>query len=354
MSRIDDLLKEIEPRDTDYFLITDPLNIQYLIGNPLLFDSNFNGALLLSKEIQILLTDFRYIEIAADADLSIEIRNIKKSIANEVAEISKEGNVVIEADHLSVSAFNRLKSVLEKVEPRSGLVESLRMIKDENEIEKLRKAASVGDRVFDRILKVIEVGVSEIELADFIESSLKEEGASKVSFEPIVAGGPNSAIPHAGATDRVIKSGDFLKLDFGCVYQGYCSDMTRTVVLGKASDRQKDIYESVRIAQATALEGLKVGISGGDADALARDVFTKKDQADYFGHNLGHGVGLKVHERPTLGSRSEESLKAGQVFTVEPGLYFSGYGGVRIEDMVLLKEDGIEVLTHSTKELIEI
>ena len=355
MRRIDDLLKEIESLDVDFFLITDPLNVQYLIGAPLLFDSNFNGAILVSQDVQILLIDFRYIEIAESAGLDIEIRNIEKSIVSEVAKISQKGIVTIEADHLTVSGFTRLKSVLGgRVEPKSGLVESLRMIKDESEIEKLKEAALIGDRVFERIIEEIEIGVAEIEIAARLEELLKEEGASKVSFDPIVASGPNSAIPHAGATERAFRSGDFIKLDFGCVFGGYYSDMTRTVTLGKASERQKEIYDLVGVAQAATLDGIKEGISGREADAMARDVFKKEDKAEHFGHNLGHGVGLQVHEKPTLGARSEDHLKAGQVFTVEPGLYFSGYGGVRIEDVVLLKEDGIEVLTHSSKELIEI
>jgi len=355
LSRIDDLLNELEPLDIDFFLITDPLNIQYLLGDPLLFDSNFNGAILLSKDMQVLLTDFRYIEIAKGADLSIVIRNIEKSVADEVAMISNKGVVAVEADHLTVSSFTRLKSALEgRVEPMSGIVESLRMIKDDGEIEKLKEAALIGDRVFGHIINEIEVGVSEYEIAIRIEKLLKDEGASKVSFDPIVASGPNSAIPHAGATDRIFEKGDFIKLDFGCVYQGYCSDMTRTVVLGKVSEKQKEIYDLVREAQEAALQGIKVGISGQDADTLARGMFKKKNKANHFSHNLGHGLGLQIHEKPMLGARSKELLKIGQVFTVEPGLYFSGYGGVRIEDMVLLRKNRLEVLTHSSKELIEI
>ena len=355
MSRLDDLLTELESLNVDFFLITDPLNVQYLLGDPLLFDSNFNGAILFSKNVQVLMTDFRYFELASSAGLDIEIRNIEKSIVSEVVKISQKGIVAIEADHLTVNGFTRLQRALgERVEPKSGFVESLRMIKDESEIEKLKEAAQIGDRVFERIIEEIEIGVAEIEIAARLEELLKEEGASKVSFEPIVASGPNSAIPHAGATERTFESGDFVKLDFGCVNLGYCSDMTRTIVLGKASERQKEIYDLVRVAQASTLDGIKAGISGKDADAMARDVFIKKDMAEHFGHNLGHGVGLQVHEKPTLGKRSQEHLKAGQIFTVEPGLYFSGYGGVRIEDMVLLKEDCMEVLTHSSKELIEI
>ena len=343
-------------QDLDYFLVTNPVNIRYLLKRPLLFDSHFSGALLISNTQATLFVDARYAELASGAEIDAGIEFIREPLIETLtalAEKEKMRTLGVESRHLRAAAYIKLSEKLgEVVKANSALVEEVRAVKDSGEIMALTAAARLGDKIFPRLLERVRPGVTERELALEIEVMFRRDGASGVSFEPIVASGPNSAIPHAGATDRKLRPGDLLKLDFGCVLNGYCSDMTRTVVLGKPSARQKEIYELVRTAQQAALDSLRPGMTGMEADAAAREVFAAAARAELFIHNLGHGVGLEVHERPTLGTKSQQKLRSGMVFTIEPGLYESGFGGVRIEDMVVMGENGPEILTKAPKEII--
>ena len=230
----------------------------------------------------------------------------------------------------------------------------LRAVKDEGEIEKLARAEQIGDEAFSYILTQIKPGITELEIAAKLEYYMKSHGAQEKGFDTIAASGLHSAMPHAVPSEKVLEKGDFLTLDFGCKYQGYCSDMTRTVVIGKANEKQKEIYKIVLEAQEAALAGLRAGMTGAEGDALARKVIEEAGCGDYFGHGLGHSVGLEIHEKPALSPKDQTILRPGIIETVEPGIYIPGLGGVRIEDMTVITENGIKNLTSSPKELIEL
>jgi Xaa-Pro aminopeptidase len=212
----------------------------------------------------------------------------------------------------------------------------------------------LADRTFEHILTIAKPGVSERDLALEIEMFVRRNGASGTSFDTIVASGERSALPHGVASDRKLQANEFMKLDFGALYEGYCSDLTRTVCIGKASDKHKEIHGIVLEAHRNVLAHLKPGMTGVEADSLARDIIAKAGYGDNFGHSLGHGIGLYIHEAPTLSQRSDTVLQPGMVVTVEPGIYLPGFGGVRIENDVVITESGIRVITHSPMELLEI
>jgi Xaa-Pro aminopeptidase len=228
------------------------------------------------------------------------------------------------------------------------------LVKTEKELEKMAKAADIADQAFHHIIGYIRPGVTERAVALELEIYMKKLGASALSFETIAASGVRSSMPHGIATDKIIEDGDFLTLDFGCVYDGYCSDMTRTVVVGKATQKQKKIYGVVLEAQIAALNAIREGINGIDVDKIARDVISSRGYGEYFGHGLGHGVGLEVHEEPRLSPTGTKKLLENMVVTDEPGIYIPGFGGVRIEDLIVVKKDGCEVLSKSPKQLIEL
>ncbi|MNI41830.1 putative peptidase [compost metagenome] len=226
------------------------------------------------------------------------------------------------------------------------------MIKDARELQIMQEAADLADLTFSYILTKLRPGVSEHEIALEIEMFIRQNGGTSTSFESIVASGERSALPHGKASERILQTNEFVKLDFGAYYKGYCSDITRTVVLGQPSDKHKEIYDIVLEAQLTCLDQLKPGMKGSEGDALTRDVITRYGYGDYFGHGTGHGLGMEVHESPRLSKTDDTILKPGMVVTVEPGIYLPGFGGVRIEDDVVLTDTGIKILTHSTKDLL--
>ena len=339
-------------------VVSTVVNIRYLLGRPTLFDADFSGLLLVGPEVAALIADSRYSAQAEAAGLPCRIEGMDGSSWETLGSLVKRAKlkkVGFEAQNLTVSQWQQLKNcVPAELAPAKDLVERLRLVKNASEIDSQAAAARIADEVFNDILNLLKPGVAEREIALEIDFKMRRAGAERAGFDTIVAGGPNSAFPHAGAGERKVGLGDFVKLDFGAVFNGYHSDMTRTVVLGNASSRQKEVYANVVKAQQLALDGLAPGIKGREADALARNFFASIGTAENFGHNLGHGVGLDIHEQPTLGPKSESVLEVGMVFTVEPGLYFPGFGGVRIEDMIVLREHGIQILTASAKELIEL
>ena len=227
------------------------------------------------------------------------------------------------------------------------------MIKYPEEIDFIRKSASIADEAFQYICNYIKPGLSEKEIAIELEMKMKKQGASALSFEPIVASGVRSALPHGVASDKKLEKGDLLVLDFGCIYNGYCSDMTRTVILGKANQRQKEIYDIVLHAQMSALESIQPYILSKEVDKVARDIITQKGYGNNFGHGLGHGVGLEIHETPKLSPSGEMQLEKDMVITVEPGIYIPGFGGIRIEDLVVITDKGKEILSKF-EQLIEL
>ena len=232
------------------------------------------------------------------------------------------------------------------------MIEKIREVKDASEIKIIRQAIEIADQAFEHILTFIKPGITEIQVANELDFYMRSLGASGVSFDTIVASGVRSSMPHGVASQKVIESGDLITLDFGCYYEGYVSDMTRTIALGTIDPKLKEIYEIVLRANEIVNENTKAGITGKQMDALARDYITQKGYGDDFGHSTGHGIGLDIHEGPSISFRNEEPLVVNNIVTNEPGIYLAGLGGVRIEDDLLIQEGGVEILNHSPKELI--
>jgi Xaa-Pro aminopeptidase len=341
-SRIDRLRELLE----EPLLVTNLVNVLYLTG----LDSS-NAALLVEPERARLFTDFRYIE-TAQAIEGVEAVQTKRSLIGWLAEELK-GRVGFEANVLPWSFAEQLRDEggVELV-PRKGLVEQLRAVKDEGELETFRRACAITDRMFERLVSEVSfVGRRERDVAWDITRIYHEEGADEPAFEAIVASGPNGALPHARAGDRVIGEGELVVIDTGCKVGGYLSDYTRTLATGELDGEMHEAYDVVRAAQQTGLDAIKAGESGVDIDAAARAVIEDSAFAGAFGHGLGHGLGLDVHEAPRLSTESPDTLVPRNVVTVEPGVYLSGRFGIRIEDDVIVTEDGLENPVRFTKEL---
>lgn len=340
----------------DAALVSDGYNMRYLSGF-----RGTDGYLFLTPERKVLLTDSRYTTQAEEEAPEFEVMEIKsdrgyKEILAELLEEAGVKRLLFEDKHLVYADLLELKAHCAGAEwkPAGDLLNSLREVKTERELALIQKAEAIGDQVFARILKDIRPGVTERQIAAKIDYYMKELGAEGNSFDTIVASGVHSAMPHAIPSDKPIEYGDFVTMDFGCVYEGYCSDMTRTVVVGTASARQKEIYNVVLQAQQTALREIRAGMTGCQADSAARRVIEEAGYGEYFGHGLGHSVGLFIHEEPRLSPKCHEILRENMVETVEPGIYLPGFGGVRIEDLVRITAGGCENFTHSPKELIEL
>lgn len=348
-------LRQVLPSETDGLLTMQGLNRSWLTGF-----TGSSGMVVTGREHRpVLLTDFRYTQQAtAQASDFQVIQTDRDSLADLLNVLQQQGikRLGFEKDFITFAQYKSLESKLEGVElvPLEDIVLNLRSIKDEVEIELLSQAVAIADQAFTHILGFLKPGLTERQVALELEHFMQSLGADGASFEIIVASGPRSSLPHGVATDRVLGKDEFVKLDFGCRYQGYCSDMTRTVVLGRADEKQREVYDIVREAQEAAVRGIRAGITGKEADALARDLITARGYGEMFGHGLGHGIGKAVHELPGVGSQSEKILPAGSVVTVEPGIYIPEWGGVRIEDMVVVQEGGCLNLTKSSKELVEL
>lgn len=334
----------------DAILITSPHNLRYFTGF-----SGGEGVALATKEKSYLFVDSRY-TMAAKEEVKdfevIEYSTGRKEIFEELSKISLLG---YEDAFLTVKEFASYKKVLKNTKwyECSNVLEGLRMVKTEREIELLKKAESISVQAFTEVLPFIKEGVSEIEIASELEYRMRKKGAEGISFDTIVVSGYKSGMPHGRPDEKLIQNGDFVTMDFGCIYKGYCSDMTRTVVVGKADAGQKKIYNIVKEAQRRGLEAICEGKICSDIDAVSRDYIAQEGYGDYFGHSLGHGVGLCIHEMPNLSAKSDIVLKEGMVVTCEPGIYLAN-GGVRIEDMVLVTKNGCVNFTDFPKELIEI
>jgi Xaa-Pro aminopeptidase len=339
IDRLRDLLEEP-------LLVTNPVNVLYLTG----LDSS-NVALLVEPERARLFTDFRYIE-AAQAVKGVEAVQTKRTLIGWLAE-NVSGRFGFEANVLPWSFAEQLRAAGIELVPRKGLVEQLRAVKDEGELESFRRACAITDRMFERLVSEVKfVGRREHDVAWDITRLYHEEGADAEAFEAIVGSGPTGARPHARAGDRVIESGELVVIDTGCLVDGYQSDYTRTLATGELDGEMREAYDVVLAAQQAGLDAIRAGVLGVDADAAARDVIEGTDFNGTFGHGLGHGLGLDVHEAPRLSTESEDTLAAGNVVTVEPGVYLAGRFGIRIEDDVIVTEDGIDNPVRFTKELV--
>ena len=340
----------------DALLLTSLPNIRYLTG----FSGTSALALATSSEIR-LITDFRYeTQVADEVGDAAHVRIEPVSLWTGLWDILQKSTSIevigFESAHLYHRDFQRLLSDGARWQwrPQLNLVESLRESKDADEVELLREAARIATDALSRTIPQVTAGQTELAIAGTLEKALRDEGSEEAPFPPIVASGPRSALPHARASSRVVERGDLLLLDFGAQYKGYCSDITRTFIVGVPTPEQKDIYQVVRDANHIASHSVRAGMSGMAADALARRYIDAQGHGDAFGHSLGHGLGLEVHESPRLAKTAEAALVAGAVVTIEPGIYRPGWGGVRIEDDVHLSENGPQILTNFSRELIEV
>jgi Xaa-Pro aminopeptidase len=342
-------LRAILPeQDIDAVLISQPENRRYLSGF-----TGSAGWLVITAERAMMVTDFRYYEQVGREAPDFELAKIKTRVADLLPELLADLDVKrlgFESQHLTVEQLNTFKAA-EGVEwlPLENTVEKIRAVKDENEIDALRRSAALNDDAFTHLLEVIEPGMTEREAAWEIEAYMRTHGASKVAFDLIVAAGPNGALPHARPGDQAIQPGMPVVVDIGCVVDDYCSDMTRTFCLGEASPRYLEVWNLVLQAQEAAKAVIRVGTTGVEADAAAREVIVEAGYGDYFGHGLGHGVGLAVHEGPGASRLSKDTFEAGMSLTIEPGIYLPGEFGVRHEDLVVIGEDNIEILTNTPK-----
>ncbi len=352
MERIKKLRELFNQNGIDAILVTSSYNRRYITGF-----TGTAGVVLITKKEARLITDFRYVDQANEQAVNFEIIHHKATLLEEISNQLNELGVKklgFEKLHVSYGQFEEFKTNFTNTTlvPVSGMIEKLRLIKDEREIKILKEAAKIADAAFDHIIKYIKPGLTELAVANELEFFMRKHGASCSSFDIIVASGIRSALPHGVASKKVIKKGELVTLDFGAYYQGYCSDITRTVAVGKPTKELEQIYQTVLEAQLRGMNGIKPGMTGKEADALTRDYITAQGYGEYFGHSTGHGLGMEVHEEPRLSLQSTTVLQPGMIVTVEPGIYISGVGGTRIEDDIVITETGNETLTHSPKQLI--
>lgn len=334
----------------DGILVTDPVNVRYLTGF-----TGTSGFVLLTGKHSIFATDFRYREQSR-----LEVKGFKIVIENterskEIKALCERYGVVnlgFEDNHLTYSFFKKLQNQKLRVTPAGAAVESLRIIKSEQEIVLIRTAVKRAEEAFKKLQPHIRIGITESSLALKFEALIKAEGCKKLPFDVILASGPNSALPHAKPSARKLKQGDLVVFDWGGECEGYFSDMTRTVLMHhKNMSKQRELYYNVHTAQLKALKAVRSNIKSAVVDAAARDYINELGFEEEFGHGTGHGVGMAVHEKPVVSWRNSQVLQENMVFTVEPGIYLPGFGGVRIEDMVKVTKDGADVLTSLPKKL---
>ncbi len=349
--RIETLRRRLTSHRLDAFLVASIHNVRYLTGF-----TGSNGYCVVTDGKVFFLTDPRYEEQAPREVKSARILVGRGSLFDLMAKksILPKGRVGIESEHLTVAALSNLRRMFRKTSfvPTVRLVEDIAAVKDETELAAIRKAVEITDAVFSLVVKLVAPGIRESEIAAEITYQQRMHGAEADAFEPIVASGAQSAFPHARATEKRIEKRDCVVLDFGCRVDGYHSDLTRTIFVGSASRRLREIYRVVADAQTVALQAARPGLSGRRLDAIARRVIRQAGFGRYFKHSLGHGIGLQVHENPRISQLSTDTLRCGMVATVEPGVYVPAVGGVRIEDVIVFNEDHCQVLSKSTKELV--
>ncbi len=347
------LQKFLSKNNLDAVIVKKLENVYYFSGF-----TGTTGMLLITKKGEYLLTDFRYIEQANGEAANYKVINCVKNVYTAIIEILEQDqslNVGFEGEYFTYNDYFKLNKLKKNLKYKNINLDELRSIKDEEEIAHLRKAVNIADRAFEHILSYIKPGRSEIEVAVELEIFMRRLGSQKNAFSTIVASGIRGALPHGVATEKIINEGELVTLDFGAVYKGYHSDITRTICVGPVEEKQQQLYDFVLQAQLLGVKTLKPGVSGQFVDEVVRRYIMNGGYGQFFGHGLGHGVGLEIHEFPRLSPASMcDSLKPMMVVTVEPGVYLPGWGGIRIEDTVMVTTEGCEVLTKSSKHLIEI
>lgn len=347
------LRNRLAEKNCEAVLISQPENRYYLSG----FDGT-SGFLLITKEHNILATDFRYMEQAEKQASGFEIiqteGRLEEWLPDLIGRLSAK-NIGFESVHLNYSIYNRLSNILSTLKPEIslvplyGLVDSQRAVKEPEEVELITRAVALADAAVKYSIDTIKAGVTELEVAWETEKYLRENGSQPLPFYIIIASGPNSALPHARPTERKIKLGEPVLIDLGAKFQNYTSDISRTIYLGEPDNTFRKVYDIVLRAQQAAIEGITDGINGTQADSLARELIEHSGYGKQFGHSLGHGLGLTIHEEPYLRQNCEDKLADNMVFTIEPGIYISGWGGIRLEDTVLLENGKIRVLSQANK-----
>lgn len=347
--RLTKVRETLPQHNLDAILISQRENRRYLSGF-----TGSSGWLIVTANRALLATDFRYFEQVARQAPTFELAKIESQFSDLLPGLMADLQVQrlgFEGQHLTVDQLYRWSQETGNVEwvPLKETVEALRAVKEAAEIEALRRAVALTDAAFAHFLETLRPGMTEREAAWEMEAYMRTGGASRVAFDLIVAAGPNGALPHAQAGDHAIQPGEPIVVDIGCVLDGYCSDMTRTFCLGQPSPEYLEVWELVLQAQQATEATIRAGLSGVEADAVARTVIDQAGYGEHFGHGLGHGVGLAVHEGPRASRTSQDTLKAGMSLTIEPGIYLPGRFGVRLEDLVIIHEDGIEILTNTPK-----
>ncbi len=349
-ARINNLVDQLETNNLDAIIISSPQNRTYLSGF-----SGSSGYLLISRDKRLLATDFRYFEHVEKEVSEFTLFKIHGKIEEwfgEFVGLIKPEKLGFESEHISIADHNSLNNSLKKFNLKTrlvatkGVVETLRMVKDKKELDFIKRAVAISQDAIDSVCESIGQGISEIELAWEMEKHMREHGSQALAFDVICASGPNSALPHARPSGRLIRLGEPVILDFGARVCGYTSDITRTICLGRPDSRFEKLYNILVDARNAAQESIVAGMKGCQADQSARRVIEKAGYGRYFGHGLGHGVGLEVHEGPSLSPLSSDYLKDGMVFTIEPGIYLPGWGGLRIEDDYLMVNGRLEVLSN--------
>ncbi|MCS6948963.1 MAG: Xaa-Pro peptidase family protein [bacterium] len=353
--RLARLRARLDDPAVEALLITTRLNVRYLSGF-----TGSAGSLLIGRDFAVLLTDRRYTLRAQREASGFEVvvpDNPDDDILKTQLETRHLRRVGFEANHVTVKTLESWQEKYQELGVEwvatDGVVEELRQVKDGEEIAAIREACGIADAAFRHIQLFMQPETVELDVAMELDFYMRRQGARRAAFDIIVASGENSAMPHAETSERRFRPGDFVILDYGAEVDGYCSDITRTVVIGKASEEQRRMYHTVLEAQLRAIEAIKPGVKGCDVDSVARQVISDAGYGDHFTHSLGHSLGLSVHDGIGFAQKSEVVLEPGMVFTVEPGIYIEGVGGVRIEDDILVTEEGCEVLTHAPKELME-
>ena len=352
--RVEGLVAQFKEKELDGVLISAPENRRYLSGF-----SGSAGFLFITKANTILVTDSRYTEQATNQSPDFDVRQVRGGWGWLIDELKALGvkKIGFESQDMTVSSYNNLIEAIKgdsalgdvSMVPAPGLAENQRIIKDKEELSMLQLAIDAADKAMDQVCPAITPGMTEREIAWKMETAMRDAGADAISFDTIVAAGPNGAMAHHQPSDYLIKKGDPVVIDMGAKVGGYCSDLSRSIAVGEPDETFNKIYDTVLGAQLTAINTVKVGMTGEETDNLSRVVIAQAGYGDHFGHSLGHGVGLEIHENPRVGPRSSDVLELNTVFTVEPGIYLSGWGGIRIEDIVILREDGAVPLSKANK-----
>lgn len=349
MKRLKKILNYLEKNELDCLLIKGGSSIRYFTGF-----SGDNGFLFVSKNNIQLLVDSRYTEQAKQQCNNIEIVEFKNDLWDKINQLISDKVIGFDGEYFNYSDYECLLKYSATESLKNMSITSLRSIKEESELELIKKAVLISDQAFSNLINQIKVNMTEQSLAAILEFEMRKLGSEKVAFETIVASGTRSALPHGIATTKKVQNGDFVTFDFGATYGGYCSDITRTIVIGEAKEWQKKLYSIVFNAQKLGCESVKAGIRASELDGIVRNYITESGYGEYFGHGLGHGVGLEIHEKPFVSGKDDTKLQSNMVITIEPGIYIPGKGGLRIEDTVVVEKNKCNILTSFDKHMLEI